>query len=58
MMYKGYRIEREYPPIFGTWYSYAHEDYDGPEDIRCGVAKSIEAAKAHIDDLEDFNEIP
>ena len=54
-MYKNYHI---YPENGG--YSYQHDEYDGApldaetpsEDRRCGWAKTIEAAKAEIDEIE------
>ena len=33
---------------------YRHEDYDGPEDNRCGAAASVEACVTEIEELEDF----
>jgi hypothetical protein len=53
--YRGYRIDYDPPPIpvrCCDW-QFAHEDYDGPEDNRCGHAPSLEAAKAEIDIIED-----
>lgn len=38
-------------------YEFAHDNYDGAPDAkdnRCGHADTVEACKAHIDDLEDF----
>ncbi|WP_300573501.1 hypothetical protein [Phenylobacterium sp.] len=44
------------PPIPGwqkfAW-TYAHKDYDGPEDGRCGCAESPDACKAEIDWREE-----
>lgn len=34
-------------------YDYAHADYDGPEDNRCGSAASVEDCKSEIDDYWD-----
>jgi len=51
--YRGYTIEPALVPIPGDWYSYYHEDYDGDEDHRAGVARGIEQAKEWIDMLED-----
>lgn len=31
-------------------YQYHHDEYDGPEDSRCGAAANLEAAKAEIDE--------
>ena len=53
--YRGYIIAYDPPPI-GTramdW-QFAHEDYDGPEDSRCGAGPSLEDCKAQIDDMEE-----
>jgi hypothetical protein len=52
MKYRGYVIVNDPPPIPSRdhdW-QFAHEDYDGPEDNRCGTAPSLEAAKAEIDE--------
>lgn len=44
--YRGWRI------YIGEWtpFEYVHEDYDGPEDNRCGTAKTVEEAKREIDE--------
>jgi hypothetical protein len=43
------------PPI-PSWrdhaWTYAHKDYDGPEDGRCGTAPSVDACKEAIDEWE------
>lgn len=31
-------------------YTYAHEDYDGPEDGRCGTGKSVQDCREWIED--------
>jgi hypothetical protein len=49
--YRNYTIESE--PPWG--YAYAHKDYDGPEDERCGVGATVEECMMHIDDMEDDN---
>lgn len=56
--YKGYIIERNWVskiPQFDEWI-YAHEEYDGPEDPRCGACKTFEECKEEIDDLENGND--
>ena len=50
--YKGYRIY-----VSDNWpeFEFVHDNYDGAEDAhdnRCGWAKSVEAAKADIDERE------
>ncbi|MEE8289780.1 MAG: hypothetical protein V3R25_10250 [Nitrosomonadaceae bacterium] len=52
--YRGYTIKPvDHPTIPGAWYVYTHRDHDGPEDARCGSAKSVDHAKGCIDMLED-----
>ena len=47
--YRGYLIDIcEFHP----GYTFAAEDYDGPEDERCGWAVDVDAAKEEIDELE------
>lgn len=54
MKYRGYEINRELSaPIPGEWWTFAADDYDGPEDDRSGIAVSIACAKNQIDLLED-----
>jgi len=55
MKYRGYTIDHNPPPIPNRrWdWQYHHEDYDGPEDDRCGAVASLEAAKAEIDEQLD-----
>ena len=36
-----------------TAYEFVHDEYDGPEDNRCGHADSLAEAKAEIDLMED-----
>ena len=51
IMYRNYRI---YLSDHGG-YSYVHEDYDGAEDghdHRCGMVRTLDEAKAEIDELE------
>ena len=52
MKYRDFNIEFIYPPIplRSMDYSWSHEDYDGPEDNRIGLASSIEECKAAIDE--------
>jgi hypothetical protein len=54
-----YRFYHIYANSDGYYpYAYAHEDYDGPEDARCGTAKTIDDCKHEIDELIDMeNEI-
>lgn len=55
--YRGFRIDYAPPPIPARecdW-QWVHEDYDGPEDNRCGHAPSLEAAKADIDFWHEEN---
>lgn len=42
------------PALECDW-QWVHEDYDGPEDNRCGHAPSLEAAKADIDFWHEEN---
>jgi len=54
--YRGYRIEYDPKPIpasCGVDWTYVHEDYDGPEDSRCGCAASADACREVIDWIED-----
>jgi hypothetical protein len=54
--YKGFTITHDPKPISSrAWdYDFAHKDYDGPGDIRCGNGSSVEDCKAQIDEiLED-----
>ena len=55
--YRGYVIEYDPPPIpvrIHDW-SFVHEDYDGPEDGRCGTAATLWDAKREIDfELDDL----
>jgi hypothetical protein len=37
----------------GYGWTYAHEDYDGPEDGRCGQATTIEGCVAEIKEREE-----
>jgi hypothetical protein len=34
-------------------YDFWHEDYDGPEDNRCGNAESAESCLSQIEEIED-----
>jgi hypothetical protein len=53
--YRNYTIEYDPPPIptRAHDYRYAHDEYDGPGDRRCGTAASVEAAMRDIDEIED-----
>lgn len=51
--YRKYRIYKAAPLAYhGYDYEYVHDDYE-PEDVRCGYARSVEAAQVEIDELED-----
>ncbi len=53
--WRGYEIRFDPPPIPDRrhdW-AYAHRDYDGPPDPRCGRAASLEDACREIDELEE-----
>jgi len=56
--YKGYWIKYDPPgiPVRHWDWQYVHEEYDGPEDGRCGAAASLEDAKQQIDDLVMWDE--
>lgn len=53
--YRGYNIR--YDPLANPTRQYdfhfAHDDYDGPGDPRCGTGPSVEACKAMIEEMED-----
>lgn len=53
--YRNYTISFEPPPIpvRSCDYQFVHNDYDGPEDRRCGHAASEWECRAMIDDIED-----
>jgi hypothetical protein len=53
--YRGYVIVHEPPSIPSRAFDWQfwHEDYNGPEDHRCGLAASLEEAKRDIDEMED-----
>lgn len=43
-------------PGFGPAYAYVHDDFDGADDAndnRYGSARTVEEAKAAIDEMED-----
>lgn len=55
MTYRSFRIEYDPPPIPDRnhdW-QWAHQDYDGPGDSRCGTSSSLEASKVAIDEWYD-----
>lgn len=54
MRYGNYTITHNPKPIPTREhdYDYVHDDYDGPEDDRCGSAATLEACKEAIDELE------
>ena len=49
--YRGYRVFIGDGPWSTSW-NYVHEDYDGPEDRRAGVARTITQAEAEINEIE------
>ena len=51
--YHGYLITYQMKPIPDRSFdwNYAHKDYDGPGDLRCGNAESLSAAMSEIDEL-------
>lgn len=53
MTYRDYKISYDPPPVpTRAWdYQFAHVDYDGPGDCRCGTAPSLEEAKRQIDEI-------
>lgn len=52
--YRGYEIDRPtYVPGPQFSWEYAHENYGGEGDGRCGLAASIDACKAEIDERID-----
>ncbi|CAB4191822.1 hypothetical protein UFOVP1229_157 [uncultured Caudovirales phage] len=52
-LYRNYNISYDPPPvpIRSCDYQFAHVDYDGPPDERCGTAPSFEEAKRQIDEI-------
>lgn len=52
-LYRDYKISYDPPPVpTRAWdYQFAHVDYDGPGDNRCGTATSLEDAKRQIDEI-------
>jgi hypothetical protein len=48
-IYREFELDIPYP---GFWRA-VHQDYDGPEDHRLFVGKSIEEVKAVVDDYWD-----
>ena len=50
--YRDYEITHGLNRIWQRW-DFAHKDYDGPEDGRCGGGKTIEDCIAAIDDRID-----
>lgn len=51
--YRNYNISYDPPPVpTRVWdYQFAHVDYDGPGDNRCGTAPSLEDAMRQIDEI-------
>jgi hypothetical protein len=56
--YRDYLIQYAPPPIPDRRHDwqFAHKDYDGPGDRRCGDGRSIDDCKAQIDEL--IEELP
>ena len=61
VVYRGYLITQEWSTRYGKpqpdeW-CYAHEEYEGSEDHRCGWCPTLEQCKEEIDDniqLENY----
>ena len=53
-IYGNYTIAYDPPPIptRSHDYQFVHEDYDGPEDLRCGSGATVEDCKDLIDEIE------
>jgi len=53
--YRGFKIEHSLKPIPSRVFdwSFVHEDYDGPEDDRCGDAESLAGCFREIDQYLD-----
>ena len=58
--YRDYIITFELKPIPSRAFDfdYAHKDYDGPEDRRCGNAESVAAAQRDIDEIIEEGRCP
>lgn len=56
MKYRGYIITHNPKPIplRAHDYDYVHDEYDGPDDDRCGSEASVEECKAAIDAYAGF----
>lgn len=54
-LYRGYRISIDPKPIpdRGFDFDFAHIDYDGPGDKRCGNGASVSDCKDRIDEIEE-----
>lgn len=57
MKYRGYTITHNPKPIptRGHDYDYVHDEYDGPEDGRCGSEPSVEECKTAIDLYDGYD---
>lgn len=54
--YRDYKLERiNHPLRLGDAWSYVHEDYDGPEDRRCGFCDSIKECVEAINEMDDVD---
>lgn len=53
--YRGYIIEDAHP-LCPEPFQFRHEDYDGPEDNRCGTATSLNDAIEQINDKVEMEE--
>lgn len=48
--YRGYRVFLGDSGPWSTNWHFVHEDYDGPEDNRCGVCRTVIECRAEIDE--------
>jgi|APSaa5957512493_1039668.scaffolds.fasta_scaffold43243_3 hypothetical protein len=51
MIYRGYTISFDPKPIPYRDFDFAHVDYDGPEDKRCGHGASVSDCQDQIDEI-------
>lgn len=56
MKYRGYTITHNPKPIplRAFDYDYVHDEYDGPDDDRCGSEPSVKECKVAIDTYAAF----
>ena len=56
LTYRDYELKQDTNPIrLGLAWFYVHEDYDGPEDGRCGFRDTIEECVEAINQLDDVD---